>query len=176
MRKAIISDGVVVNIVVANDTWLPPDGVAAVDDDGTAEVGGVYVDGKFGPAPRPEVTKQEVNRERDRRAAQSFTFAGAAFQARPEDQKRINGAGTLALAAIVGGAQPGNLRWHGGDADFAWIGADNKLMAMDAHTVMAFGQAAARWESLHVFAARALKQMAPIPADFSDDKYWPRSQ
>lgn len=122
------------------------------------------------------ITTQRVKDERDRRAAQPFIFSGKKFQARTEDQKRINGAGTLALAAIIEGAKPGDYRWHGGEADFAWIAADNELVPMDAQTVMAFGQAAARWESAHVFAARALKNMVPIPADFRDDKYWPRSQ
>jgi hypothetical protein len=35
------------------------------------------------------------------------------------------------------------------------------------------GQAAAANESAHIFAARALKDMSPIPSDFSDDAYWP---
>lgn len=120
----------------------------------------------------PVVSADDVNAERDRRIFSGFSFNGVRFQSRIEDQKRIAGAGTLALAAIVGGAQSGNLRWHGGDADFAWIAEDNSLVAMDAQTVIAFGQAAAHHKSRHVFAARVLKDTDPIPADYADDVNW----
>jgi hypothetical protein len=115
----------------------------------------------------------EVDVERDRRVAAGFMFNGSLFQSRIEDQKRINGAGTLALIAVVSGAQAGNLRWHGGSSDFVWIAANNSLMPMDAQTVLAFGQAAAAWESRHLFAARALKDTDPIPENFTDDQFWP---
>lgn len=124
----------------------------------------------------PPVSPEQVNVERDRRAAAPFIFDGNRYQSRIEDQKRINGAGTLALAAIVNGAQPGDYRWHGEANDFVWITADNKLVAMDAHTVIRFGKAAARWESAHVFAARALKDMTDIPRNFADNVYWPVAQ
>lgn len=80
----------------------------------------------------------------------------------------------VAVLAIGQGALPGNLRWHGGASDFGWIADDNSVVPMDAHTVVAFGQAAGSWESAHVFAAKALKDNpGGIPADFQDDKYWP---
>ncbi|MEZ5782062.1 MAG: DUF4376 domain-containing protein [Rhizobiaceae bacterium] len=106
-------------------------------------------------ADAPPPTNEQVDAERDRRIEAGFEFNGVMFQARAQDQKRIAGAGTLALGAMVAGVQPGNLRWHGGSEDFAWIAADNTTMPMDAQTVFLFGQAAANWESLHVFAARA---------------------
>lgn len=118
---------------------------------------------------RPDV----VNEERNRRIFSGFTFNGSTFQSRLEDQKRISGASILAAVAIMSGAKAGDLRWHGGDSDFAWIAADNVLVPMDAHTVIAFGQAAARHETLHVFAARALKDMTPIPFDYASDRFWP---
>ncbi|MBP0440695.1 DUF4376 domain-containing protein [Tianweitania sediminis] len=126
-------------------------------------------------AARPP-TITDVDLERDRRISAGFTFNGKLFQARPEDQKRISGAGTLALGAMMNGALAGDLRWHGGSADFCWIAADNSTVTMDAQTVFAFGQAAANWESDHVFAARALKDADPIPADYTDDAYWPQQQ
>lgn len=115
----------------------------------------------------------DVNAERDRRIFSGFTYDGVRFQSRLEDQKRISGAAILAAVAIMAGVQPGNYRWHGGDADFAWIAEDNSLVPMDAQTVIAFGQAAARHETLHVFAARALKDAAQIPADYASDQFWP---
>lgn len=119
------------------------------------------------------VTAAMVDAERERRLVQDFTFNGVVFQRDPAAVKRISGAGTLALAAIVGGAQPGDLRWHGEQTDFVWIAADNTLVPMDAHTMLAFGQAAAKVETALVFAAKALKAMDPIPADYAtNEAYW----
>lgn len=122
----------------------------------------------------PEPTADMVDRERDRRIEAGFMFGGKLFQSRVQDQKRISGAGTLALGAmVVLGAQAGNYRWHGGTEDFIWIAADNTTMVMDAQTMFTFGQAAAAWESQHVHAARALKDADPVPHDYMDDAYWP---
>lgn len=117
--------------------------------------------------------RRSINEERDRRIAAGFVFAGHLFQFGTEDKARINGAATLASLAVLNGALSGDLRWHGGDADFAWITADNSLVTMDAPMVIAFGKAAAAWESAHIFAARALKDADPSPADFTIDGYWP---
>lgn len=120
-----------------------------------------------------QLEERAVDEERDRRMYGGLIFSGHLFQTRPEDQKRIAGAGTLALAAIVQGAEVGDLRWHGGAEDFEWIAADNTVVAMDAQTVFAFGQAAAAWERAHIFAARTIKSMETIPANFTDNSFWP---
>lgn len=117
--------------------------------------------------------ERNVDAERDRRVAGGFVFGGNAFQTRSEDRENIAGASTAAMAAIVGGAQGGDLRWHGGDSDFCWIAADNTLVPMDAQTMFAFGQAAMAHKQAMIFAARALKDMAEIPEDVSSDIYWP---
>jgi hypothetical protein len=39
----------------------------------------------------------------------------------------------------------------------------------------AFGQTAAEHERAHIFAARALKDMDPIPDDWAAPEYWPAS-
>lgn len=120
-----------------------------------------------------EAQHAAVNAERDNRIGVGFLFNTTLFQSRPEDQKRISGAATLAVIAIMAGAQPNDLRWHGGASDFAWIAADNSLVTMDAQTVLAFGQAAANWEAAHIYAARALKDLEAVPADYTDNQYWP---
>jgi len=116
---------------------------------------------------------QAVNAERDRRIALGFLFNGQMFDSRPEDQKRIAGASQLAFMAMIAGAPEGYLHWHQGEEPFAWITQDNGLVTMDAQTVVALGRVAARWESLHIFAARALKDMDLLPEDFTSDAYWP---
>ena len=117
--------------------------------------------------------RQAINDERDRRLAGDFTFADAQFQRDAVSVQRITGAATLAGFAVANGAQPGNLRWHGGDTDFAWIASDNTLVTMDAQTCLQFGQACANVETRLIFAAKALREMEPIPRDFADDGYWP---
>jgi len=115
-----------------------------------------------------------VDAERDRRL-QTITFNGAVYDFcdSKESDKNIAGAATLALAAIVSGAQPGNLRWSNPDRDFAWIAHDNSLVTMDAQTMLAFGMHAADTKAGHIYAARVLKNMSPIPADFADNARWP---
>ena len=118
-------------------------------------------------------TEVRIKVERDRRLALDFEFQGVMYQRDPESIARISGAGTLALGAMVSGAQVGDLFWHGRETPFAWIASDDTLVTMDAQTCFAFGQAAAARETEIVFAAKALREMDPIPTDFTDDKYWP---
>ncbi|WP_187967836.1 DUF4376 domain-containing protein [Aquibium microcysteis] len=119
-------------------------------------------------------TADDVDAERDRRIASDFTFGGVVYQSRPSDLKNIAGASTAALGAMMAGAQPGDLFWHGGTSEFTWIAADNSTTPMDAQTLFAFGQAAMAHKQAHIFAARALKDMDPIPSDYAtNEAYWP---
>lgn len=124
------------------------------------------------PAP-PPLNKEDVNAERDARIADGMYFQGKFFQSRPEDRENVAGATTWASLALMGGAKPGDYRWHGGAEDFVWIAADNTLVKMDAPTVIEFGKALGAWKSAHIFAARVLKDLPEIPADYRDPKYWP---
>ena len=121
----------------------------------------------------PPPSSDEVDAERDRRIAAGFSFGGKDYQSREQDRENISGASVAALAAMMNGAQPADLRWHGGASDFAWIAADNSLTTMDAQTMFAFGQAAMAHKQAHIFAARALKDADPVPLDFTDDANWP---
>ncbi len=137
------------------------------------------------PDPEPQPTAIElfdaaqaalraaVNDERNRRLYLPFDFNGTLFDRDPVSIARISGAGILALGAMMNGAQLGNYRWHSGATDFGWISYDGSIVTMDAQTVFAFGQAAAKRETLIIFAADALKKTSPIPIDFAADKYWP---
>jgi len=116
--------------------------------------------------------EKNVARERDRRLGLDFEFQGQMYQRDAKSVARISGAGTLALGAIVAGAQVGDLRWHGGDTDFSWIASDNATTTMDAQTCFAFGAAAAAVETELVFKAKALREMDPIPDDYHSDTWW----
>lgn len=138
----------------------------------TDAVTGKVTTRQYTPAP-VVITRADVNAERNRRMRGTFTFNGTAFNCDSDSLQRITGAGTLAGFAMGAGAQAGNLYWHGGTSPFAWIAADNSVVTMDAPTAFAFGQAAAANETLHIFAAKALKDLDPIPTDYANDAYWP---
>lgn len=115
-----------------------------------------------------------INAERDHRIQSGFTFANTAFDSKPEDQKRISGAALLAFMAIVTGqGEANNYAWAGANTTFAWISQNNDIIPMDAPTMVEFGKTAAEWERSHIFAARQLKDMDPIPADYANNVYWP---
>jgi hypothetical protein len=127
------------------------------------------------PPPEPSApTAADIDVERDRRTVAGFTFGGNRFQSRPQDRENIMGAFALAAAALtVGGKQPGDLRWHGGEEDFVFIAEDDSRVPMDAVTVLGLGQAAAKQKSDLTFAANDMKKLEPIPADYADDAWWP---
>jgi hypothetical protein len=118
-------------------------------------------------------TSTDVNAERDRRLEADFEFQGVMYQRDSTSLQRITGAATLAGFAMGAGAQVGNLRWANPNVDFAWIASDNSVTTMDAQTCFAFGQAAAGVETAIMFAAKATRGLNPIPADYTDDAYWP---
>lgn len=125
------------------------------------------------PAEVALAMTQAIDAERDRRIAAGFIFQSKGYQSRPEDRENMAGASLAALAAMGNGALPGDYRWHGGDSDFVWIAEDNSLTLMDAQTMFALGQTAMAHKQAHIFAARALKDADPIPADYADDIHWP---
>lgn len=120
----------------------------------------------------PAPTVYDVGRERDRRMA-LMPFGGKVYQFNADSQANVSGAGTLALAAIIAGAQANDYRWASPDADFVWLAADNTTTQMDAQTMLAFAQAAASWKREHIYAARVIKDLSPIPADYAADARWP---
>ncbi|MFV1941318.1 DUF4376 domain-containing protein [Pseudomonas luteola] len=118
-------------------------------------------------------TSADVDAERDRRIDAGMMFNGVMYQTRPDDRENILGMSQLAAMAIQGGATEGDLRWADAEEDFEWIAADNSKVPMDAHTVFALGKAAAARKLAHIRAGRTLKDLDSIPADYTDDKWWP---
>lgn len=118
-------------------------------------------------------TSADVNKERNRRM-KIFAFGGKEYSIDPDDGSlaNVSGAGTLALGAIVAGAQPGNLRWADPNVDFSWIADDNSLTTMDAQTTWAFAQAAAAWRKTMIYKARAIKDQQTIPTNYKNNSHW----
>lgn len=125
------------------------------------------------PYVAPPLSGVDVDAERDRRMAY-FSFGGVAYDFDEASRSRIDKARGRALAAILAGAQAGDYRWADASIDFGWITASNAYTLMDAQTCLAFGNSAASWEGRHIIAARSIKNMSPIPADYAtNDERWP---
>lgn len=124
-------------------------------------------------AARYRLLSDAINTERDRRIEAGFRFLGKPFDFDPDSVANITGAGATAGIAVAMGAVAGDLRWADPDREFTWLAADNDLIPMDAPTCFSFARAAMRHKQAHIFAARAIKDMDPVPADHADDKYWP---
>lgn len=170
-------------LMPANATRLPP----PEEQEGYVRR---FVDGAWGyspvadnetpPTEEPVVTTAMVDAVRDMRIDSGFGFEGNVYQARPEDRENIAGAVKAATDAItLFGAEEGDYGWQrlldpNAPAEFRWIAADNTTHPMDAQTVMRFGYAALGHKQSHIFAARALKDMSPIPTDYATNPaYWP---
>jgi hypothetical protein len=174
MRKAEIKNGVVVNVIEVDSDNVPEWCALWPNVDELVAIGDKFSKGVFSRVEIKQVpTSDDVNRERDSRMSGKFWFYENQFDCDQKSLARIAGAATLAGFAISLGSQKGDLYWHGGIEPFSWISADNSIIEMDAHAMFEFGKAAASNESAHIFAARTLKDMVEIPADFANDKYWP---
>lgn len=138
-----------------------------------SEFGWDYVSDILGDGTDQSKTMAErVNAERERRL-ETFDFNGKSYDLNRSAKTDIAGVGTLALAALlIDGAGVGNYRWADPDTDFGWIAHDNTITLMDAPTALMFARAAAAHYKRIVFKARALKDMSPIPTNYTDDSYW----
>lgn len=174
MKYAVLDGALVVNVILATPEFAAGIGAVAIPDE--FGIGDSLVDGEWVKAEEPEPdlpSGDMVNAERDRRIAAGFSFNGVHYDFDSRAKANISGAAQLAFMAIVAGAEPGDLFWNGGATPFMWIAADNSMVSMDAQTVVAFGRTAALHEQSHIFAARALKDMEPVPADYAADVHWP---
>lgn len=130
-------------------------------------------------APRPDTAWanralkiEEIRVERNRRLVADFAFQGKMYQRDNVSLQRITGAATLAGFAVAAGSPVGNLRWANAERDFGWISSDNSVTLMDAQTAFEFGQVAASVETSIIFAAKAIREMEPIPENITDDVLW----
>lgn len=115
--------------------------------------------------PQRESLRATVMALRDENVEAGIIFNGTAFQTRKDDYLIIAGAAQLAFMAVVAGAQPDDLYWHGEETPFAWIALDNSIVTMDAQTVVEFGRAVAARRSACIFHARNLKDAIDAAAD-----------
>lgn len=153
------------------------DGTIKIIEPLEADLWALAVSGALGAvapyvAPPVVVSPRDVDAERDRRIAY-FPALDAVFQMGPASQQLVAAAGALAKFAVSEGAEAGDLRWSDPDHDFAWWDVDNVHHPMDAHLMSGFADLVMRWVTDHRRAARALKDMDPIPLDYQADSRWP---
>lgn len=146
-------------------------GERAVMDDLPTLVNGEWLRGWTVEALPP--TSALVDAERDRRIAAGFTWDGRTFQSDRDSMDNISGAATAAVAYLVQGGDPAEVYWQSPDTPFVWLATDNTSVQMTPAQMIAFGEASLAHKKAHIFAARALKDAASIPADFANDKHWP---
>ena len=176
--KAVLLRGNVISEIFQTDkagltsaALYHPDFVASLTDlPDTVVLGKYWINGEMIDSLPPKA--EDVQLERNTRMS-VLTFNGKEYDIMGQSLNNVMGAGTLALAAIMNGAQPNDLRWSDANTDFQWIANDNSFVPMDAQTTWAFATAAAEWRKKMIYAARALKDMDPIPMDFaSNNSYW----
>lgn len=175
MAYAIIENGIVANSVEAAAAFAKGQGWVLLP--AGAGIGWLY-DGKTFTAPPGGInppTPDDVNAERDRRLSLGITFQNHTFQTDPDSRERIDRSRISAMAAIMGGVQPGDLRWHGLPVDFFWIAADDTRVPMDAQTMVAFGNGMAAREGLLIIAGNDIKKRiaAGEAVSIGDDALWP---
>lgn len=122
---------------------------------------------------RIEVTKKMVDAERDRRIEGGFMYAGKLIQSDDDSIENILGAATSATAYITMGGDRNETYWQSQHMPFYWIAADNSPIPLTPEKMVEMGNAALDHKKMHIFAARSIKNMNPIPHDFADDKWWP---
>ena len=161
IRKAVIKDGTVVNVIVAAEDF-EIEGVELVASEG-AQIGQLYADGAFtDPAPEP-VTTDQVNAERQRRILLGTTINGVYVTG--DDVNRAN------LSDLAFGA---SLRIGAGDVTTVTTFRDGNNVDHDLTPLelLSLWQQAAAHVSLLYAKSWTLKGMDPIPVDFADDSYW----
>lgn len=114
------------------------------------------------PATEPVPPSVQVDQERDRRMSVGFDFRGKRIQFRPGDRENIQGAFAATQMAKEQGAVDDDPAWlqtidPSAPAVFAWITADNSLLALDLAGMTELGVTALLFKNSLVFKARAIK-------------------
>lgn len=171
MRAAIVQNGLVTNVVEVADleSWTPESGELVEVSDETRVSPGWTWDGSTFTAPDPApITRNQVDRERDRRIAQGVrvtTSVAGTFpvQSRTRDRDNIT---ALSLAA--------KLRADESDTtSFTFRDANNTDQTLTPSEMIEVGEQVMKHVNDHYKASWVLKDADPIPTDYIDDKHWP---
>jgi hypothetical protein len=168
------SDAELLSVGVSRpEPFVLPDGKVAVGAPFyTLVVGEAMVREVYETQGTPPPSTEDVDRERDHRIDGGLEFGGKVFQTRSQDRENIAGASLAAFMAMLKGAQPGDTAWQGEGTTFGWIAADNTVMPMGPDDLIGLGIAVMRHKQAHIFAARWIKNLTPIPPNYQYDSVW----
>lgn len=168
----LVVDGKVISVSTDPTAFGIYDGATLLHSPNQIIMGWSWDGQTLRPPDQKPLSGDDVDRERDRRMT-TFVFQGVAYDFDSASRENIQGAFVIAQGAVLAGKAQGDLRWFSPSYDFKWIAQNNTLTSMDAQTMLAFGIAAAAWKSAHIFKARALKDIHPIPPNYTDSSWWP---
>ena len=167
MRKAIIKDGVVANIIVVGEGYEAPEGVSLADPGPGCVVGASFDGSTFTPPAPVAATSEEINAERDRRiaAGMAVTVSVGTFNVQTDPKSR---------EIIAGLSQVGLIRNVSSDTTTtAFRDADNIERTLTPADLVSMGmQVAAMVDSVYKasWTIKARNDLATI--DITDDQYW----
>lgn len=168
MRKFVISNNIVSNIIEADEGFTLPDALLVIADGVEADIGWLWNDGTPTPPAAPAPSPEDVWAEKDRRWAFGFDYDFgdgrgvhhiATTRKDLEDWDKVS----AAASAFIALGQPGatiTIYTETGPATVTALEWQSVLVA-----AAAFFQAA-------IDAGAALVAMDPIPADYADDGWW----
>jgi len=165
MRSAIIDNGVVTNVIVGS---IP----GSIECGTDVSKGWAYSGGKFVAPPEsdPEsITPDQVNQERSRRLREGKAISVTGYgdipvQGRDQDQITI-----LALEASAKDMKASGVT----SAVFPFRDRDNGNHMLTPDQVIELMSKAKQFAQQIYVASWALKDMAEIPEDYTDNRWWP---
>lgn len=130
--------------------------------------------GMIDPYVAPPVVGSDVNTERDRRIYGGFVYMNHMFQSDEFSQRNMADASQAADLVIAEDYRKAETyRWQiGATEDFYWIVEDNTKLPMTAYDVRGLAQNMLRFKQRMIRCGRTIKDMYPIPANYTDDMYW----
>lgn len=119
--------------------------------------------------PVAEITEADITRERSRRIAEGVVvsvegYGDVALQGRPEDQVTLGNLAQISLLRIQQGDTTTITKFRD---------KDNVDHDLTPHQIVDMWVKGTQWASSVYEASWDVKDLDPIPLDYTDDKYWP---
>lgn len=171
--KAIIKDGIVINVIVADDSFPAPDGCILVETE-TAGPGWTYVDGVFSGIPslaeRRIMACEAVDARREVAIAVGCSYSDKVIDVDQISQSRIS-----SMAIRAGDVIAGRSDWPAYYQ--AWITADNTILplatAEDGFAMAVACEAFVAGAIINAATLKAMIRASEDPASIDIEAGWP---
>lgn len=167
--KAIIKNGVVANIIVAGESYEPPEGTSLVDLGPGCVVGASFDGSTFTPPAPVAPSSEDINAERERRLIAGVTisvngYGDIPLQGRPADQINLLALKDTARDLDAAGVTAAVIPFRDADNVTHMLTPDQMMELADSGKTAASAIYQASW------AIKARNDLATI--DIADDQYW----